>query len=277
MSGELERFDPGEQRGRIAYEHLHRYALCREYVAGKRVLDLACGTGYGTAILGSTGAEVTGVDISADAIKIARRRNTGDNVKFLIADCFDLPFESGSFDVVVANEMIEHVAEHDGLLQEARRVLAPGGLLLASTPNKPVYHRFKTPNIFHVSEMEMPEFQRLLDRHFRHVRLTGLRMALVSASYPLNPATAGNLDAARIHVGNAGSDGSEPDDIAQAIADYGLLESAGWKAEGGTAIHPDNAQGRFYRAMLENFCRQGRGRVYRYRFDDKVVAVDLCS
>ena len=69
---------------------------------------------------------------------------------------------------------------------------------------------------------------------------------------------------------------TEPGDIAQAIADYGQLESAGWKAEGGTAIHPDNAQGRFYRAMLENFCRQGRGRVYRYRFNDKVVAMDLC-
>jgi hypothetical protein len=68
-----------------------------------------------------------------------------------------------------------------------------------------------------------------------------------------------------------GSDG-----IAQAIADYGQLESAGWKAEGGTAIHPDNAQGRFYRAMLEAFCRQGSGRVYRYRFNDRVVAVDLC-
>jgi GNAT acetyltransferase-like protein len=67
-----------------------------------------------------------------------------------------------------------------------------------------------------------------------------------------------------------------PDDIAQAIADYGQLESAGWKAQGGTAIHPDNEQGRFYRTMLENFCREGRGRVYRYRFNDRVVAVDLC-
>ena len=69
---------------------------------------------------------------------------------------------------------------------------------------------------------------------------------------------------------------TEPDDIAQAIADYGQLEGAGWKAQGGTAVHPENAQGRFYRAMLENFCRQGRGRVYRYRFNDRVVAVDLC-
>lgn len=67
-----------------------------------------------------------------------------------------------------------------------------------------------------------------------------------------------------------------PSDIAQAIADYGQLETTGWKAPGGTAVHPANAQGRFYRTMLEDFCRRGRGRVYRYRFNDRVVAVDLC-
>ena len=65
-------------------------------------------------------------------------------------------------------------------------------------------------------------------------------------------------------------------DVAQGIADYGRLESAGWKATDGTAIHPDNAQGRFYRAMLEEYCRNGAGWIYRYRFGGKVVAVDLC-
>ena len=65
-------------------------------------------------------------------------------------------------------------------------------------------------------------------------------------------------------------------DVAPAIADYGRLESAGWKAAGGTAIHPENAQGRFYRAMLEAFCDAGEARIYRYRFDERVVAVDLC-
>jgi CelD/BcsL family acetyltransferase involved in cellulose biosynthesis len=69
---------------------------------------------------------------------------------------------------------------------------------------------------------------------------------------------------------------SEPGQMAEAIADYGRLESAGWKGAEGTSIHPDNAQGRFYRAMLENFARTGHARVYRYRFGDKVVAVDLC-
>lgn len=69
---------------------------------------------------------------------------------------------------------------------------------------------------------------------------------------------------------------STPTDVAKAIEDYGLLESAGWKAADGTAICPDNAQGHFYRKMLENFCTLGRGRIYRYWFGEKVVAMDLC-
>ncbi|HEV2608920.1 MAG TPA: GNAT family N-acetyltransferase [Noviherbaspirillum sp.] len=67
-----------------------------------------------------------------------------------------------------------------------------------------------------------------------------------------------------------------PEDVAKALAEYGALESAGWKAKLGTAIHPGNAQGRFYRSMLESFCRRGAGRIYRYRYNDKVVAMDLC-
>jgi CelD/BcsL family acetyltransferase involved in cellulose biosynthesis len=67
-----------------------------------------------------------------------------------------------------------------------------------------------------------------------------------------------------------------PHDVAQAMVDYGSLEGAGWKAANGTAVLPGNAQGRFYRAMLENFCQQDRARIYRYRFNDKVVSMDLC-
>jgi CelD/BcsL family acetyltransferase involved in cellulose biosynthesis len=67
-----------------------------------------------------------------------------------------------------------------------------------------------------------------------------------------------------------------PKDVAQAIADYATLESAGWKAVGGTALSVENQQGRFYRAMLERFCARGRGRIYRYRLSGRVVAVDLC-
>lgn len=65
-------------------------------------------------------------------------------------------------------------------------------------------------------------------------------------------------------------------DVAGAIAQYGELESAGWKAEGGTAIHPDNAQGRFYTQMLQNFCAAGRGRIVRGWLGEELAAMDLC-
>ena len=68
----------------------------------------------------------------------------------------------------------------------------------------------------------------------------------------------------------------DPAQMAGAVADYARLESAGWKAGGGTAVGAADAQGRFYRALLEAFCRRDAGAVYRYRFDGRTVAVDLC-
>ncbi|HEY1147795.1 MAG TPA: GNAT family N-acetyltransferase [Pseudoduganella sp.] len=67
-----------------------------------------------------------------------------------------------------------------------------------------------------------------------------------------------------------------PEQMAQAVADYGRLESAGWKAGRGTAVHPDNPQGRFYTQMLEAFARRGAACVYRYWFNEQLVATDLC-
>lgn len=65
-------------------------------------------------------------------------------------------------------------------------------------------------------------------------------------------------------------------DVAKAIDDYGRLESSGWKGTEGTAIHPGNAQGRFYRALLEEFCRRGAGSIHRLCYAGSVVAADLC-
>lgn len=69
---------------------------------------------------------------------------------------------------------------------------------------------------------------------------------------------------------------TDPAGVAQAIADYGRLESAGWKSKDGTAVHPDNAQGRFYRDLLETHCAAGRGRVYQLMLGDRIAAMDLC-
>ena len=113
-----------------------------------------------------------------------------------------MPFEDGSFDVVTANEMIEHIEDHDAFIEEVKRVLQPGGMFLVSTPNKPIYNRYKSPNPFHVSEMDIAEFRDLLESHFKHVHFTGLRMALVSASFDIDgPAQVANLAAAKTYRG----------------------------------------------------------------------------
>jgi hypothetical protein len=67
-----------------------------------------------------------------------------------------------------------------------------------------------------------------------------------------------------------------PEEVAQAIADYGRIESTGWKGSAGTAIHPANVQGIFYRTVFEEFCRRGAGRIYRYWYNDRIAAMDLC-
>lgn len=69
---------------------------------------------------------------------------------------------------------------------------------------------------------------------------------------------------------------SAPDEMRQGVADYGRLESAGWKAQGGTAVAADNPQGRFYCSMLERFAARGRGKILRYRIGGRIAVVDLC-
>jgi len=208
VNQELERFEPAEAGGRILYEHLHRYAICRDRVAGQRILDVACGAGYGTNILAQVAAHATGLDLDEAAIRTARRRYRRQNLKFVAADCCNMPFEDGSFDAVTANEMIEHIDDHDSFIEEVKRVLQPGGVFMVSTPNKPIYNRYKSPNPFHVSEMDIPEFRELLESHFRHVHFTGLRMALVSAGFELDGAKqSSNLVAAKTYRGFRESNG----------------------------------------------------------------------
>lgn len=69
---------------------------------------------------------------------------------------------------------------------------------------------------------------------------------------------------------------ADPAAVADAIEHYGRLESAGWKSRDGTAVNPDNDQGRFYRDLLETHCREGMGRIYQLMLNDTIAAMDIC-
>ncbi len=100
---------------------------------GDRVLDVGCGDGVFTMLLAQAGARVIGVDVAHGAIARARARDPQLDVR-VVAEDAELPFETDAFDVVWAGEVLEHVLDTGQLATEIRRVLAPGGVLLLTTP-----------------------------------------------------------------------------------------------------------------------------------------------
>jgi|SRR2546427_5987554 len=172
MSSDLtftgERFLPS-CTGEIAYEHWHRYAFARLFVAGQRVLDAACGEGYGTALLGAVAASAVGADIDGASIAHASVRYGDERVRFVQGSCTQLPLPDGSFDVVVSFETIEHLeaADQPRMLSEFARVLKPDGLLVISSPNKRLYSDARNyANEFHRHELYRDEFAALLGAAF---------------------------------------------------------------------------------------------------------------
>lgn len=166
-----ERFVP-QCQGEIAAEHYHRYFFASGFVAGKRVLDIASGEGYGTHILAQSAAHVTGVDISPEAVANASQQYAGDRVVFFQGSAAAIPLPDDAVDVVVSFETLEHLSEQEDMLWEISRVLRKDGLLIISTPNKPLYSR-QGDNPFHVKELCREEFVALLKSRFAHVSLLG--------------------------------------------------------------------------------------------------------
>lgn len=176
MSAEFtgERVIPGQVDIDLWNEHLSRYAFASRLARRKRVLDVGCGAGYGSAELANTATNVTGIDISADAIAYANEHYAKPNLIYQKAGAAQLPFPDASFDLVVAFEVIEHLTDWQNLIAEARRVLSPGGQFVVSTPNKAYYAETRAqsgPNPFHEHEFEFEEFKQALEQHFPHTLL----------------------------------------------------------------------------------------------------------
>lgn len=160
--------DGSRYNGFEAAIHLARYALARNFCQGARVLDIACGEGYGSAFMASWGAtSVLGVDISDEAVQKAQQLFNFSSVRFLRARADDLDSkiaDPGSCDLIVSLETIEHLGHPEVFLQSVKRWLAPRGTVIISCPNDWWYYPEESQrNPYHMRKYRFDEFRALAE------------------------------------------------------------------------------------------------------------------
>ena len=190
-----ERYLPWVREPALAYEHLHRYAYASQFVRGRRVLDLATGEGYGANLLAQGASFVVGIDHDEHAIRHAARKYEKGNLHFLTGTISEIPiYGEARFDVIVCFEALEHISDHERLMDEVKRLLARDGLFIVSTPNKMEYtDQTTSSNPFHLKELYFDEFDGLLARHFKHRAYWGQRIYGGSSIWPIDPPRRGEF------------------------------------------------------------------------------------
>lgn len=157
--------------------HLERYRFAKQYVENKIVLDIACGIGYGSHLLGTQGKakEVTGVDISYEAIENANKTYPSKNISFILTHGEQLPFVDNYFDVIVSYETIEHTTNPLSFLNELSRVITNNGTLIISTPNKRFHSLWKIHpwNPYHMTEFYPTQFREIITKYFPTIEYWG--------------------------------------------------------------------------------------------------------
>ncbi|MGE3466277.1 MAG: class I SAM-dependent methyltransferase [Pyrinomonadaceae bacterium] len=155
-------------------EHAARYEFASTFVERRRVLDIACGTGYGIGLLGKFAEFVVGIDVDPGAARAARQE-CGPSDSVLLADGLCLPFPDRTMDIVTSFETLEHLHQRPEFLSELRRVLKDDGRLIMSTPNANYTQpkNGKPANPFHVFEYTPDELVEELAPIFTIERLLG--------------------------------------------------------------------------------------------------------
>ena len=153
----------------LLLEHLARYHFATMFTSG-RVLDIACGSGYGTHIIAKLCKKrvhkIIGIDYSKEAVRYARKTYYHLLTSYIVKDAVDpnLPDELGKFDTILSFETIEHIQDEAQFLQNLFNLLKPNGVLLLSTPFGLGRHKpCSVP--FHVHQLSKKEFKHLFQNY----------------------------------------------------------------------------------------------------------------
>ena len=163
-----ERMVPEKTEKEAFWAHLYRYRFAKDYVKGKKVLDIACGEGYGSSGLQKAGAShVISVDVSYGVCRHAQQKFGREGIAPIVGNAEDIPIRDGAVDVIVSFETIEHLYRPDVFIAEVVRILKRNGIAIISTPNSDVHPEdSKNSNPFHCSEFGYNEFVSLIEKYF---------------------------------------------------------------------------------------------------------------
>jgi len=187
-----QRFLPWMEGDQIHYEHLHRYDFCKQFVKNKKIIDLACGEGYGTYMLAKNAKSAIGIDIDEKTVVHAGKRYAESNLEYIRGLITDIPLkDQKTFDVAICLNAIEYISEHDKLMENIIRILKDDGILIVSTPNKNIFKDEK--KYFNTSYKKLfnsEDLEDLLKNYFGRIYLLGQN--IFSGSNIWNLSSSGN-------------------------------------------------------------------------------------
>lgn len=147
-----------------------RYYTAAKYVQGKEVLEVGCGPGLGLGYLAKRAKRIVGGDYTESSLRCAQEHYRG-KMELLCLDAHTLPFRDGCFDVVLLFEVIFYLVQPDKFLEECRRVLRKGGVLILCLPNKDLPGFIRSP--FSTKYFSVPELFDLLSQYYDDVKVFG--------------------------------------------------------------------------------------------------------
>lgn len=166
----------GDEISFVFSRHKFAYQFAQNYVSGKTVIDVGCGSGYGSMLLAKKAESVLGLDYHAAAIEYCRQNYHAAHLRFKQKDASTIDAEN-EFDAAVCFQAIEHFHNPGHFLNQLKKVVKPGGTILISTPNVKKSLKGSLKNPFHVNEMNYQQFNSLLQKHFSSYELLGVGYA----------------------------------------------------------------------------------------------------